>query len=164
MLPATDAFPDSTPADQRHTQTVVGGHFSDIDEDEQEEDEATSRSLDVGADDEAPPRIDDVLVAHGICGDTDACMTADVAAPIIDADDEFSAIDPPRGAQAGRYSAPRLSMATPPMAGQSTQIATLTATHMAASSSLDMTRDTAEGLRSTKGCATPSHRAGYPDH
>ena len=95
MLSATDAFPDSTLADQRHTQAVIGDHSSDIDEDEQEEDEATSRSLDVGTDDEAPPHIDDVLVAHGICGDTDACMTADVAAPIIDADDAFSAIDPP---------------------------------------------------------------------
>ena len=56
MLSATDAFPDMTPADQRHTQVVIGDHFSDIDEDEQE-DEATSQSLDVGADDEAPPRV-----------------------------------------------------------------------------------------------------------
>ena len=55
MISATDAFPDTTPADQRHTQTVIGDHFSDIDEDEQE-DEATSQSLDVGVDDEAQPR------------------------------------------------------------------------------------------------------------
>ena len=26
MIPATDAFPDTTPADQRHTQTVIGDH------------------------------------------------------------------------------------------------------------------------------------------
>ena len=95
MLSATDAFPDSTPADQRHAQTVMGDHFSDIDEDEQGEDDAISRFLDVGADDEAPPRTDGVSVAHGICGDTDTCMTADVAAPIADTDDAFSAIDPP---------------------------------------------------------------------
>ena len=54
MISATDAFPDTTPADQRHTQTVIGDHFSDIDEDEQEG-EATSQSLDVGVDDEATP-------------------------------------------------------------------------------------------------------------
>ena len=41
MLSATGAFPDMTPADQRHTQVVIGDHFSDIDEDEQEG-EATS--------------------------------------------------------------------------------------------------------------------------
>ena len=40
------------PIDQRHTQTVIGGHSSDIDEDEQE-DEATSRFLDMGVDGEA---------------------------------------------------------------------------------------------------------------
>ena len=61
MLSATDAFPDMTPADQRHTQVVLGDHFSDIDEDEQE-DEAASRSLDMGIDDEARPRTDDVSV------------------------------------------------------------------------------------------------------
>ena len=46
MLSATDAFPDMTPADQRHMQVVIGDHFSDIDEDEQE-DEAASQSLDI---------------------------------------------------------------------------------------------------------------------
>ena len=54
MVSATDAFPDTTPADQRHTQTVIGDHFSDIDEDEQE-DETTFQSLDVGVGDEAQP-------------------------------------------------------------------------------------------------------------
>ena len=44
MVSATDAFPDTTPADQRHTQTVIGDHFSDIDDDEQG-DEATSQFL-----------------------------------------------------------------------------------------------------------------------
>ena len=43
MLSATDAFPDTTPADQRHTQVVVGDHLSEIDEDERE-DEVTSHS------------------------------------------------------------------------------------------------------------------------
>ena len=49
MLSATDAFPDSTPADQRHTQTVIGDHFSDIDDDDDEQGgEATSQPLDEG--------------------------------------------------------------------------------------------------------------------
>ena len=42
MISATDALPDTTSADQRHMQTVIGDHFSDIDEDEQE-DETTSQ-------------------------------------------------------------------------------------------------------------------------
>ena len=41
-----------TPIDQRHTQAVIGDHFSDTHEDEQE-DEATSRFLDMGVDGEA---------------------------------------------------------------------------------------------------------------
>ena len=36
MLSATDAFPDMTPADQRHTPVVIGDHLPDIDEDDQE--------------------------------------------------------------------------------------------------------------------------------
>ena len=54
MISATDAFPDTTPADQRHTQTAIGDHFSGIDEDEQG-DETTSQSLDEGVDDETQP-------------------------------------------------------------------------------------------------------------
>ena len=50
-----------TPIDQRHTQTVIGDHFSDIDEDEQE-DEATSRFLDMGVDGEAQPPTGGVTV------------------------------------------------------------------------------------------------------
>ena len=47
MLSAADAFPDRTPADQRHTQVVViGDHFSDIDEDDPES-EAASQSSDL---------------------------------------------------------------------------------------------------------------------
>ena len=115
MLSETDAFPDTTPADQRHTQVVIGDHFSDIDEDEQE-DEATSRSLDMGKDGEAQPRTDGVSVAHGMCDDTAAHMTADVAAPVVGTDDVLSATDPHRDTRAGSYSAPRLSIATPPMA------------------------------------------------
>ena len=58
MVPATDVFPDTTQADQRHTQTVIGDYFSDIDDDEQG-DEATSRFLDedLDLDDEAQPLI-----------------------------------------------------------------------------------------------------------
>ena len=54
MVSATDAFPDTTPADQRHTQAAIGDHFSDIDEDEQGG-EATSQALDEGVDDETQP-------------------------------------------------------------------------------------------------------------
>jgi hypothetical protein len=50
MVSASDAFPDTTPASQRHTQTTIGDHFSDIDEDEQE-DEYASRSSDADMDD-----------------------------------------------------------------------------------------------------------------
>ena len=141
MISATDAFPDTTPADQRHTQMVIGDHFSDIDEDEQE-DEATSQSLDVGVDDEAQPRPDGVSVAHGMCDDTDAHMTSDVAAPVVDTDDAFSATDPPETLkpEATRLPASRWRP-RPPMAGQSTRTAAPTATHMAAPLPLDMTRD-----------------------
>ena len=51
--------------DRRHTQTVIGDHFSDIDEDEQE-DEATSQFLDVGVDDEAQPRTNGVSATRGM--------------------------------------------------------------------------------------------------
>ena len=84
MLSATDAFPDMTPADLRHTQVEIGDHLSDIDEDAQE-DEASSQSLDMGTDTEGgvQPRTDDApVVVHGMCGDTGAQMTADVATPV----------------------------------------------------------------------------------
>ena len=71
MISATDAFPDTTPADQRHTQTAIGDHFSDIDEDEQE-DEATSQSLDVGVGDEAQPRTSGMSVTRGMGAVKDA--------------------------------------------------------------------------------------------
>ena len=61
MLSATDAFPDMTPADQRHTPVVIGDRFSDIDEDEQE-DEAASQSLDIDVGDEAHSRTDGASV------------------------------------------------------------------------------------------------------
>ena len=82
MLSATDAFPDTTPADQRHTQVVIGDHFSDIDEDEQE-DEATSQSFIMGIDDETQTRTGDVSVTHGRCDDTTAHMTTNIAAPVV---------------------------------------------------------------------------------
>ena len=44
MLSRADAFPDTTPADQRHTKVVIKDHFSDINDDEREE-KATSRTL-----------------------------------------------------------------------------------------------------------------------
>ena len=102
MISATDAFPDTAPADQRHTQTVIGDHFSDIDEDEQE-DEATSQSVDMGIDDEAQPRADDASVTNGMCDDTAAHMTADVAAPVVGTDGALSATDPHRDTRAGSY-------------------------------------------------------------
>jgi len=63
MLSATDAFLDTTPADQRHTPVVGESHFSDIDEDDQE-DETASQSSDIDVDDEAHTRSADVSVAH----------------------------------------------------------------------------------------------------
>ena len=45
MLSATGAFPDMTPADQRHTPVVIGDHFSDIDEDNQEDEASARRKL-----------------------------------------------------------------------------------------------------------------------
>ena len=127
MLPATDAFPDMTPAGLRHTQAVIGDHFSDIDEDEQE-DEATSKSLDMGIDADAQPRTDGVSVIHGVCDDTVAQMTADVATPVVSTDDAFSDADPHRNARAGSCSASRLSTATPPTAGDTTEMAAPVAT------------------------------------
>ena len=49
---------------------MIGNHFSDIDEDEQE-DEATSQSLDMGIDGEAQPLSNGASVTHG-CGVTEA--------------------------------------------------------------------------------------------
>ena len=122
MISATDAFPDTTPADQRHTQTAIGNHFSDIDEDEQE-DENTSQSLDEDVDDETQPPIGGVSVTRGTCDDTGVRMTADTAAPGFDTDGTLSATDPRRDSRAGPYSPSRLSMAPPPVAGQPTQTA-----------------------------------------
>ena len=90
MLSATDAFPDMTPADQRHTPVVIGDHFSDIDEDDQES-EAASQSSYIDLDDEAHSRTGDVSVAHDMCDDVAVDVTADVAAPIGDTDDTFGA-------------------------------------------------------------------------
>ena len=140
-LSATDAFPDMTPADQRHTQVVLGDHFSDIDEDEQD-DEATSQSLIMGMEDEAQPRASGVLVTHGMCDDTAVHITADAAAPGVGTGIVLSTTGPHRDTRARSYSAPRLSMATLPTAGQSTQTATPAATHLAAPSPLGMARDT----------------------
>ena len=101
MISATDAFPDTTPADQRHTQTVIGDHFSDIDEDEQGG-ETTSQSLDVGVGDEAQPRTSGMSVTRDMGDDTGAHGTADVAAPVVDTDVTLSATDPPRDPQSSR--------------------------------------------------------------
>ena len=62
VLSATDACPDRTPADQRHTQMVIGGRFSDIDEDEPEG-EVASQSSDMDVDNEAHSRAGGVSVA-----------------------------------------------------------------------------------------------------
>ena len=153
MLSATDAFPDMTPADLRHTQVVIGDHFSDIDEDEQE-DEATPQSLDMGTDDGARTRTNDVPVIHGMCDDTVAQVTVDVATPVVSTDDALSVADPHRDTRAGSCSASRLSMATPPTAGQSTQTTTPDATHLAAPFPLDMTRDTDDGATAATASAT----------
>ena len=87
-------FSDTTPADQRHTQAVIGDHFSDIDDDEQGDD-ATSQFLDEDVDDKAQPPIGGVSVTRGTCDDTDTHMTADVAGLVADTDDALSATDPP---------------------------------------------------------------------
>ena len=87
----------------------------------------------MGIDDEAHPPTDDASVTHDMCDDIAVHMTADVATtPVVDTDDAFSDADPHRDTRAGRYSASRLSMATPPTAGESTQAATPAATHLAA--------------------------------
>ena len=88
---------------------MVGDHFSDIDEDEHE-DEATSQSLDMGIDDGAQPRTDDVPVIHGACDDAVAQMAADVATPVVSTDDALSAASPHRDPRAGRCSASRLAL------------------------------------------------------
>ena len=121
MLSATDAFPDMTPADQRHTQVVIGDHFSNIDEDEQE-DEAASQPLDMNVDNEAHSHTDDVSVAHGMCDGVAVDMAADDTAPVVDTGDMFGVADPHRGTRAGSCPASHLSMATPPTAGESTEV------------------------------------------
>ena len=90
MLSETDAFPDMTPADQRHTPVVIGDHFSDIDEDDRES-EAASQSSYIDFDDEANSRTGDASVAHAMCDVVAVEMTADVAAPIGDTGDTFGA-------------------------------------------------------------------------
>ena len=145
MLSATDAFPDMTPADQRHMQAVIGDHFSDIDEDEQE-DEATSQSLDTEVGNEAHSRTDDDSVAHAMGDDVAVDMTTDVAAPAGDADGTFGSAHPHRGTRAGSCSASHLStMATPPTDGDTTETAAPAAKTVAASPPPDMTVGTADG-------------------
>ena len=68
MLSATDAFPDMTLADQRHTPVVGESHFSDIDEYDQE-DEAASQSSDIDVDAEAYTRAADISVTHAMYDD-----------------------------------------------------------------------------------------------
>ena len=102
----------------------------------------------------AQPRTDDVSVIHGMCDDTVAQMTADVATPVVSTDDALSAADPHRDARAGSCSASRLSMTTPPTAGQSTQTTTPAATHLAAPFPLDMTRDADDGATAATASAT----------
>ena len=51
--PVVDTDGALSATDQRHTQTVVGDHFSDIDEDEQEGEATSKKSFDVGVNDEA---------------------------------------------------------------------------------------------------------------
>ena len=135
MLSAIDAFPDMTPADQRHTPVVIGDHFSDIDEDEPE-DEIASQSSDIDVDNEAHSRAGDVSVARGMCDGVAVDMTADVTAPVVDTGDTFGAADPHRGTRAGGDSASQLSMATPPTAGDTTETAAPVATTLAAPSPL----------------------------
>ena len=110
MVSASDAFPDTTPASQRHTQTTIGDHFSDIDEDEQE-DEHDSRSSDAGMDDEARPLIGDTSVSRGTYDDTDVRIATGVTDLGADADDVLSDTELPRDSRAGSSSPPRLLMA-----------------------------------------------------
>ena len=94
MVSASDAFPDTTPASQRHTQTTIGDHFSDIDEDEQE-DEHASRSSDEDMDDETRPLIGDASVSRGTCDDTDVRITTDVTDLGTDIGDALSDTETP---------------------------------------------------------------------
>ena len=91
VLSATDALPDMTPADQRHTPVVIGDRFSDIDEDDQEDEAAASQSSDIDAEDETHARAADVSVPHAVYEDVAVDITADVAAPIADIDGTFGA-------------------------------------------------------------------------
>ena len=91
---------------------------------------------------------------NDMCDDVTIHVTADVATPVVDTDDAFGAADPNRGTRAGSYSASRLSMATPPTAGESTKTATPAATNLAAPSPPDMTRVTADGATATAASAT----------
>ena len=140
MISATDAFPDTTPADQRHTQTAIGDHFSDIDEDEQGDD-ATSQPLDEGVGDEAQPLAGGASVTRGTCDDTDAHMTPDVADLVADTDDALSTTEPPRDSHAGSHSSPCLLVAPPHVLGRSTRMAAPAATHVAAPLLLEVARD-----------------------
>ena len=81
-------------------------------------------------------------------------MTADVATPVVSTDDALRGADPHRDARAGSCSASRLSMMTPPTAGQSTQTTTPAATHLAASFPLDMARDAGDGTTAATASAT----------
>ena len=154
MLSATDAFPDRTPADQRHTQVVIRDHFSDIDDDDPKS-EAASQSSDIGLDDEAHPRAGDVSVARDMCDGVAVDMTVDVTAPlVVDTGDTFGAADPHRGTRAGSCPASHLSMATPPTAGESTEVVTPAATNLTAPFPPDMTGCTADGATATAASAT----------
>ena len=140
MVSASDAFPDTTPASQRHTQTTIGDHFSDIDEDEQE-DEYASRSSDAGMDDEARPLIGDTSVSRGTCGDTDVRIITDVTDLGADADDVLNDTGLPRDSRAGSHSPPRLSMAPHHGLDRPTPVATPATAHVAAPPPLDVVRD-----------------------
>ena len=140
MVSASDAFPDTTPASQRHTQTTIGDHFSDIDEDEQE-DEHASRSSDADMDDEARPLIGDTSVSRGTCDDTDVRIITDVTDLGADADDVLSDTELPRDSRAGSYSPPRLLMAPHHGLDRPTPVAAPATAHVAAPLPLDVVRD-----------------------
>ena len=131
MVSASDAFPDTTPAGQRHTQTAIGDRFSDIDEDEQE-DEYASRSSDADMDDEDRPLIGDASVSRGTCDDTDVRIITDVTDLGADTDDVLNDTEPPRDSRAGNYSPPRLLVAPPHGLDRPTQVATPATAHVAA--------------------------------
>ena len=171
MLSATDAFPDMTPADQRHTPVVGESHFSDIDEDDQEDD-AASQSSGIDADDKAHSRAADASVAHDMYDDVAvgtnplllSTVTTHSVSPLLSlvaadpgtgmdidtADDLFVDISVFASASVwGGGDEVTAAIPAPPTADDAIATATSAAATPAASSSPDVAGGTTDGARAT---------------